>query len=195
MKLPDLTKLCTPAQLYLFVELILLIIMLIQNGNSDNTLCLGNYECYEAPNKALMLLVKLGYVGFWTFVLNLICKAGYKNLSWFLVLLPVILFFTLLVLVLGPWNYNESSSVLIMEGMENPTSSETSNTNNSSNLTTANQGAVFVRNKLVKVIEQRIRFYETIKKSTKGNDKMYNIFINDMNNIKNVANDAVNKVK
>jgi len=115
MKLPDLTKLCTPAQLYLFVELFLLIIMLVQNGNYDNRLCLGNYECYDAPNKGLMLLIKLGYVGFWTFVLNLICKAGYKNLSWFLVLLPVILFFMVLVLALGPWNYNESSSVLIME--------------------------------------------------------------------------------
>jgi hypothetical protein len=115
MKLPDLTKLCTPAQLYLFVELFLLIIMLVQNGNYDNRLCLGNYECYDAPNKGLMLLIKLGYVGFWTFVLNLICKAGYKNLSWFLVLLPVILFFMVLVLALGPWNYKESSSVLIME--------------------------------------------------------------------------------
>ena len=148
MKLPDLTKLCTPAQLYLFVELFLLVIMLIQNGDSDNTLCLGNYECYDAPNKGIMLLVKLGYVGFWTFVLNLICKAGYKNLSWFLVLLPVILFFMVLVLALGPWTYNDSSSVLIIEGMENQTCKDPNT------LTTAKDGAEYVKCNATNTIKQ-----------------------------------------
>lgn len=188
MKVPDLTKLCTPAQLYLFVELFLLIIMLVQNGNSDNRLCLGNYECYDAPNKGLMLLIKLGYVGFWTFVLNLICKAGYKNLSWFLVLLPVILFFIVLVLVLGPWNYNESSSVLIMEGMENQSENE-------SNLTLEKQGAKKIKDEVFKFINPKIEFYTTLKKNTKGNDKLYNMFINDAKNLKNVANKAYNEIK
>lgn len=119
MKLPNLNKLCTPAQLYLFIELFLVIIMLVQNGNSDDTLCLGSYECYDAPNKAILLLVKLGYVGFWTFVLNLICNAGYKSLAWFLVLLPAILFLLLLVLLLGPWNYNGGNEGILIEGVEN----------------------------------------------------------------------------
>ena len=37
---------------------------------------------------------------FWTFVLNAICKAGYKNLSWFLVLFPFLLLFIALGLLL-----------------------------------------------------------------------------------------------
>jgi hypothetical protein len=164
MKFPDLNKLCTPAQLYLFVELFLLIIMLVQNGNSDNTLCLGQYECYDAPNKAVMLFVKLGYVGFWTFVLNLICNAGYKNLSWFLVLLPVILFFIILVLALGPWNYN-GSSVLIMEGMQN------AKCTSPQSLTTAKQGAEYVKCKMDNWINKEINKGNNIIKNPKNKEQ------------------------
>lgn len=194
MKIPDLTKLCTPAQLYLFVELFLLIIMLVQNGNSDNTLCLGNYECYDAPNKVVMLLVKLTYVGFWTFVLNLICKAGYKNLSWFLVLLPVILFFIFLVLALGPWNYNHSR-ILIMEGMENQESTESTSRTDKPNMQTAKQGAEYVRNEIVKIIDPKIKLYKNLIKTTNANDKMYKLLIKDANSVKMAANKAVNNVK
>ena len=38
-------------------------------------------------------LIHLVYVLFWAWVLNLICKAGYKWLSWVLVLAPYILMF------------------------------------------------------------------------------------------------------
>jgi hypothetical protein len=147
MKLPDLNKLCSPAQLYLFIELVLVIIMLVQNGTSDDTLCLGSYECYDAPNKAILLLVKLGYVGFWTFVLNLICNAGYKSLSWFLVLLPAILFLLLLVLLLGPWNYNGyDENNLIIEG----------NTNMNTNSNCPN---IDVKNVTCSTIEQIVNSY------------------------------------
>ena len=38
-------------------------------------------------------LVHLVYLVFWTWVLNLICKAGYKWISWVLVLAPFLLAF------------------------------------------------------------------------------------------------------
>ena len=41
------------------------------------------------------------YVVFWTWVLNLICKAGYKWISWVLVLAPFVLIFLLFVFVLN----------------------------------------------------------------------------------------------
>ena len=182
MKVPDLTKLCTPAQLYLFVELCLLVIMLVQNGNSDNTVCLGNYECYDAPNKGLMLLVKLGYVGFWTFVLNLICKAGYKNLSWFLVLLPVILFFVVLVLTLGPWSYN-NSSVLIMEGMENPTCKDPTK------LANAKEGAEYIKCEIEKLL------LILIKTNTTNDEKCKKRIFKYLKYIKDGLNNSVDKVK
>ncbi len=42
----------------------------------------------------------LGMLTFWTFVLNCICKAGYKGVSWFLVLFPFVLMFVLIALFL-----------------------------------------------------------------------------------------------
>jgi len=41
----------------------------------------------------MVFIAKILYIGFWTFVLNYICKAGYKSVSWFLVLLPFLGFF------------------------------------------------------------------------------------------------------
>lgn len=116
MSLPDINKLCTPAQLYLFFTLLSLVMMIYDNsGMPENTLCMGNYRC-EAPNKAILIFVKLVYIGFWTLVLNLMCKGGYKNLAWFLVLLPFILFIFILIFGFGPWVHSEE--LYIYEGMK-----------------------------------------------------------------------------
>lgn len=205
MKFPDLTKICTPAQLYLFIELLVLSIMLFQNRHADNALCLGNYECYEAPNKGIMIFVKLGYVIFWTFVLNLICKAGYKSLSWFLVLLPIILFF-IIIFLLGPWNYIYSD--LLIENMDNVSSSnvsdvsdsDTSNMSVTPKLENAKEGAVYVKNKIDKAIKTKISVYQRLKKKAKENEddtelKMYSMLLNDAISIKKIADNAVRNIR
>ena len=100
---PSFNSLCKPAQIYLFIELIVLVTMLIQNVNSpENILCIGGYAC-ETSSMAIILVSKLAYIAFWTFILNLMCSGGYTSLAWFLVLLPFILFFLLLIVVFGPW--------------------------------------------------------------------------------------------
>ena len=83
--------LCKPAKLYLFLSVFLLLSMIIQNLGKNNVLCFGPLECYEV-NKITLLLIKLLYIGFWTFILQMICKGGYTKISWALVLLPIILF-------------------------------------------------------------------------------------------------------
>jgi hypothetical protein len=88
-------KLCTPAYVYLVISVIAIIAMMIQNRGNENIYCMGSYEC-EVPSTALVFLLNFIYVAFWTFVLDSICKAGHKQFSWFLVLLPFILFFVLL---------------------------------------------------------------------------------------------------
>lgn len=114
MALRDLNKLCTPAQLYLFITLFSLVVMIYQNaGKYSNVLCVGNYECHNAPNKSVLLFAKLVYIAFWTFVLQMICKGGYKNFAWFLVLLPVILAILILIFGLGPWTHR------LVEGLTN----------------------------------------------------------------------------
>jgi hypothetical protein len=68
-------KICTPVYIYLVISIISFLMMIGMN----------------ASGMALMgFVIK---ILIWSFVLNLICKAGYANVSWFLVLLPFILMF------------------------------------------------------------------------------------------------------
>jgi hypothetical protein len=41
--------------------------------------------------KLMAVLGKVVFVLFWTFLLNMLCKNGFKSVSWFLVLLPYLL--------------------------------------------------------------------------------------------------------
>lgn len=95
--------LCTPAYIYLLISVVVIVALMFQNAGNSNTYCIGMYEC-PVNNTAYMFLGKGIYVLFWTFVLNSICRAGYKEISWFLVLLPFLLFFVLigLLLVVSP---------------------------------------------------------------------------------------------
>ena len=85
-----INKLCSPAYLYLVISAIAMILMIFQNAGNTNKYCIGEYEC-PVENTATIFIVKACYIIFWTFILNAICKAGYKNVSWFLVLIPFIL--------------------------------------------------------------------------------------------------------
>lgn len=91
----DIKKLCTPAYVYLVISTISIVLMIIQNAGNTNTYCLGNYACMVS-NTAWVFAGKAFYVVLWTFILNLICSYGYRNISWFLVLFPFILFFILI---------------------------------------------------------------------------------------------------
>jgi hypothetical protein len=90
-----LKELCTPAMIYFFISIIALIMVLFQNLGNSNSYNVGSFSC-RVPNTALVFIVKLIYVLFWTYVLNLICKDGHTSLSWLLVLLPWILLFVMI---------------------------------------------------------------------------------------------------
>ena len=88
-------KLCPPALFYLVISIIAVVIMAFQNYGNENLYCLGMYSC-NVSSVYLIFIVKIVYIIFWTWVLNLICNAGAPAISWLLVLLPVILFFILI---------------------------------------------------------------------------------------------------
>lgn len=69
----QLSKLCTPAMLYLVFSAITIIYGVMQNF------------------KPISLIIKVVFVGLWTWVLNWLCSKGYSVISWVLVLLPFIL--------------------------------------------------------------------------------------------------------
>ena len=92
MFLNTIKSLCKPAYIYLVISVIATVILLVQNIGNSNTYCVGSFEC-PVPNTALVFIVKFISIAFWTFILNAICKAGYKQVAWFLVILPFLVAF------------------------------------------------------------------------------------------------------
>ena len=88
-------QLCAPAKVYLVISVVSLFLMSTQNIGSGSTYCVGNYGC-DVPNKGIVFIVKVLYIVFWTWLLNLICKAGVPVISWILVLFPFVLMFILI---------------------------------------------------------------------------------------------------
>lgn len=97
--LKDFRNLCTPAFVYLFISVLAFIVIAVQNFGNTTKYCIGQFECY-LPNTFIMFVFKALYILFWTFVLNSLCKAGYREISWFIVLLPILLLFIILGLVI-----------------------------------------------------------------------------------------------
>jgi len=95
----SLKELCTPAVIYFVISMVSLVMILLQNLGNSNSYNVGSFSC-RVPNTAMVFVVKLIYVLFWTYVLNLICKDGHTGLSWLLVLLPWILLFVIIGLLM-----------------------------------------------------------------------------------------------
>jgi len=92
-------SLCTPAFIYILLSSIGIIILAYQNYGNQNLYCVGNINC-PVESTTPVFVAKILYVLFWTFILNTLCSYGYYKLSWFILLLPFILFFVI-VTVLG----------------------------------------------------------------------------------------------
>lgn len=95
----SLKELCTPSLVYFVISIISLAVVLLQNLGNTNSYHVGSFSC-RVPNTAFIFIVKLIYILFWTWILNLICKDGHSELSWLLVLLPFILLFVMMGLLM-----------------------------------------------------------------------------------------------
>jgi hypothetical protein len=96
-----LKQLCTPAFIYFVISMIALFIMLLQNLTNINSYNVGCFSC-QVPNTIIIFIIKLIYILFWTWVLNLICKDGHPGISWLLILLPWILLFVIIGIFMIP---------------------------------------------------------------------------------------------
>jgi len=94
-----LKELCSPALVYFIVSVVSMTVVLVQNIGNKNSYTLGSFTC-RVPSTALIFIIKLIYVLFWTWILNLICKDGNTAISWILVLVPFILLFIILGLIM-----------------------------------------------------------------------------------------------
>jgi hypothetical protein len=75
-------KLCTPAKLYFAIAIISIIIGLFSGFHF------------------FIVLGKLIFTFIYTFILNWLCSKGLKSLSWFLVLLPYVILFLVIIGIL-----------------------------------------------------------------------------------------------
>ena len=95
----SLKDLCKPALLYFIISMLSMIVLLFQNLGNNGSYHVGCFSC-NVPSTTVVFIVQLVYILFWTWILNLMCKDGHSGISWFLVLLPLILFFVMMGMVL-----------------------------------------------------------------------------------------------
>ena len=93
-------SLCTPAQVYLLISGLSILALFIQNVHHPNRYTAGKYSVPLKHHNMLFFVFKIVYVLIWTWLLNRLCASGYKNVSWFLVLLPLLMFFVIIALFL-----------------------------------------------------------------------------------------------
>ena len=94
-----LKELCKPALIYFIISIVALIFVLFQNLGDNNSYNVGTFSC-RVPNTAAIFIMKLIYILFWTYILNLICKDGHSGLSWLLLLFPFILLFVIIGIIM-----------------------------------------------------------------------------------------------
>lgn len=90
-----ISQLCTPSYVYFIISILAIVILAIQNMGNDKKYSVGMYSC-NVPSCIAVFIIKIIYILFWTWILNLICKDGHTGIAWFLVLLPFILLFILI---------------------------------------------------------------------------------------------------
>ena len=78
----SISKLCTPAGIYFWISIISLLGLAFMKF------------------QLLSIGVKFIFVLLWTYFLNYLCSKGYSGISWFLVLLPLIAFASMIILTL-----------------------------------------------------------------------------------------------
>ena len=86
-------KLCTPAKIYLVLSIISVISLFYQNYSNPKKYCIGMFKANTNCNNKVYFLIKIVYISFITYLLQLLCRKGYKTISWILVLLPFVLMF------------------------------------------------------------------------------------------------------
>jgi len=94
-----LSQLCTPAYVYFIISVLAIAIAIVQNLGNNKKYNLGMFSC-NVPSCVSVFIVKVVYILFWTWILNLICKDGHTGVAWFLVLLPFVMLFVILGLVM-----------------------------------------------------------------------------------------------
>mgnify|MGYP006081119665 CR=1 FL=1 len=88
--LNQIQKLCSPARLYFILSVVSFLAMFVQNCQDSSSYNIGTFSVDSPCHNGVFFLMKAGYIIAWTYLLNLLCKKGFKTVSWALVLLPFV---------------------------------------------------------------------------------------------------------
>ena len=94
-------KLCTPAQIYLIVSVVMLVLSYFGlsaisqqlHAHKSSSPMLQSLNFTYQKDSRTSYVVQGVFIILWTWVLSYLCRKGYTSLSWFLVLLPWVLMF------------------------------------------------------------------------------------------------------
>jgi len=94
-------KLCAPAQIYLIVSAVMLVLSYFGLSaisqqlsiHQSNTPMLQTLNFTYQKDSRTSYVVQGVFIVLWTWVLSYLCNKGYTSLSWFLVLLPWVCMF------------------------------------------------------------------------------------------------------
>jgi uncharacterized protein YacL len=110
----EVKRLCTPALVYLVFSILFIITAMVQNAGNTNKVCIGRVEC-NVQSTSATFLINILWVVFWTWILSSLCKYGHSNIAWFLVLLPFIMVFVMLVMFADMVSGNERAMKALLE--------------------------------------------------------------------------------
>ena len=100
MKLLKIFKnLCAPAQIYLALSILTTLTMCFQNIGNSNIYACGLLKTRTPIHNMVYIALQFIYVIIWTYLLNMLCKKGFKTMSWILLLIPYIIMFILIGLI------------------------------------------------------------------------------------------------
>jgi hypothetical protein len=91
-------SLCTPALVFFVISILSLFVMIFDNLENTHSFCFGNVSCNVA-NTSMIFMVEIVFLVFWTWLLNFICSRGYPSVAWFILLLPYILLFIVILMI------------------------------------------------------------------------------------------------
>lgn len=101
-----LKDLCSPALFYFVISIIMVIVTGFQNMGNKSVYCIGPLSA-RVSSTLLVFFVKIIYVLFWTWILNLICGSGHPGIAWFLIFIPFILVFAIMLIFMISPRYLE----------------------------------------------------------------------------------------
>jgi len=88
-----INSLCTPAKIYFFLSMFSILAIMSQNSMLSHIYRIGNYAVPAPFNNITTFSLKIIGILIWTYILKYLCDHGFKGISWFLVLLPIMFMF------------------------------------------------------------------------------------------------------